>query len=72
METQVHFPLVSYLGGYWAMMVTNPPRGFDPEPHPGFHPAVTLARQLVYRRYGFQGNAVTKSGQSSVGPVKTT
>ncbi|KAJ0533543.1 hypothetical protein HanIR_Chr09g0409581 [Helianthus annuus] len=27
METQVQFPLVSYWGGYWAMMVTNPPRG---------------------------------------------
>ncbi|MFS7951386.1 hypothetical protein Hanom_Chr07g00594531 [Helianthus anomalus] len=27
METQVQFPLVSYWGGYWAMMVTNPSRG---------------------------------------------
>ncbi|MFS8004065.1 hypothetical protein Hanom_Chr13g01221291 [Helianthus anomalus] len=27
METQVQFPYVSYLGGYWAMMVTNPLRG---------------------------------------------
>ncbi|MFS7986427.1 hypothetical protein Hanom_Chr11g01010211 [Helianthus anomalus] len=26
-ETQVQFSLVSYLGGYWAMMVTNSPRG---------------------------------------------
>ncbi|MFS7962175.1 hypothetical protein Hanom_Chr08g00723571 [Helianthus anomalus] len=37
---------MSYCGGYWAMMVTNPPRGFDPEPHPGFHPDVTSARHL--------------------------
>ncbi|MFS7960074.1 hypothetical protein Hanom_Chr08g00698691 [Helianthus anomalus] len=38
MKTQVQFSLVSYWGGYWAMMVTNPPGGggFDPEPHPGF------------------------------------
>ncbi|MFS8011655.1 hypothetical protein Hanom_Chr14g01311611 [Helianthus anomalus] len=27
MEIQVQFLLVSYWGGYWAMMVTNPPRG---------------------------------------------
>ncbi|MFS7987620.1 hypothetical protein Hanom_Chr11g01025071 [Helianthus anomalus] len=27
METQVQFPLVSYWGGYWAMIVINPPRG---------------------------------------------
>ncbi|MFS7928651.1 hypothetical protein Hanom_Chr04g00323231 [Helianthus anomalus] len=26
-ETQVQFPLVSYWGRYWAMMVTIPPRG---------------------------------------------
>ncbi|KAF5791074.1 hypothetical protein HanRHA438_Chr09g0402101 [Helianthus annuus] len=26
-ETQVQFPFASYLGGYWAMMVTNPSRG---------------------------------------------
>ncbi|MFS7995185.1 hypothetical protein Hanom_Chr12g01115101 [Helianthus anomalus] len=24
---QVQFPLVPYWGGYWAIMVTNPPRG---------------------------------------------
>ncbi|KAF5796029.1 hypothetical protein HanXRQr2_Chr08g0346671 [Helianthus annuus] len=70
--TQVQFPLVSYWGGYWAMMVTNPPRGFDPETHPDFHPAVTSARLLVWRQYGFRGNAVTKSGQPSADPVKTT
>ncbi|MFS7982519.1 hypothetical protein Hanom_Chr10g00963881 [Helianthus anomalus] len=59
-------------GGYWAMMVTNPPRGFDSEPHPGFHPAVTSARHLVWRQYDFQQNAVMKSDQPSTGLVKTT
>ncbi|MFS7923229.1 hypothetical protein Hanom_Chr03g00258211 [Helianthus anomalus] len=49
METQVQFPLVSCCDGYWAMMETKPPRGVDPEPHPGFHPAVTSARLLVWR-----------------------
>ncbi|MFS7985075.1 hypothetical protein Hanom_Chr11g00994151 [Helianthus anomalus] len=60
------------LGGYWAMMVTNPPRGFAPKPHPGFHPAVTSARHLVWRQYGFRGNVVTKSDQHSTGTVKKT
>ncbi|MFS7947914.1 hypothetical protein Hanom_Chr06g00553751 [Helianthus anomalus] len=72
METQVQFSLVSYLGGYWETMVTTPPRGFDPESHPGFHPAVTLARLLVWRQFGFRGNGVIKSGQPNAGPVKTT
>ncbi|MFS8002978.1 hypothetical protein Hanom_Chr13g01208471 [Helianthus anomalus] len=47
------------------MMVTNPPMGLDPEPHPGFHSAVTSARHIVWRQYGFRGNAVTKSDQSN-------
>ncbi|MFS7933603.1 hypothetical protein Hanom_Chr04g00381801 [Helianthus anomalus] len=59
-KTQVPFLLVSYWGGYWAMMVTNPPRGFDPEPHTGFHPAITSASHLVWRHYDFRGNAVAK------------
>ncbi|MFS8019861.1 hypothetical protein Hanom_Chr15g01408661 [Helianthus anomalus] len=54
------------------MIVTNPSRGFDPEPHPSFHSVVTSGRHLVWRQYGFRGNAVTKSDQSSAGPVKST
>ncbi|MFS8021847.1 hypothetical protein Hanom_Chr16g01432301 [Helianthus anomalus] len=54
------------------MTVTNSPKGFDPEPHPGFHPAVTSARLLVWRQYGFRGNAVTKSDQPSTDPIKIT
>ncbi|MFS8011020.1 hypothetical protein Hanom_Chr14g01303911 [Helianthus anomalus] len=54
------------------MMVTNPPRGFNPEPHPGFHPAITSVSLLVWRQYGFRGNAITKSDQPSAGLVKTT
>ncbi|MFS7931010.1 hypothetical protein Hanom_Chr04g00350961 [Helianthus anomalus] len=42
------------------------------EPHPDFHAAVTSARHFVWRQYGFWGNAVTKSNQPSVGPVKIT
>ncbi|MFS7960668.1 hypothetical protein Hanom_Chr08g00705761 [Helianthus anomalus] len=49
METQVKFLFVSCRGGYWAMMVTNPPKGFDPEPHPVFHTVGTSARHLVWR-----------------------
>ncbi|MFS7985622.1 hypothetical protein Hanom_Chr11g01000681 [Helianthus anomalus] len=41
------------------------------EPHPGFHPAVTAARHLVWRQYGFRGNAITKSNQPNAGPIKT-
>ncbi|MFS8020670.1 hypothetical protein Hanom_Chr16g01418351 [Helianthus anomalus] len=55
----------------WAMMVTNPLRRFDLEPHLSFHPAVTSARQLVWSQYGFWRNIVTKSDQPSAGPVKT-
>ncbi|MFS7909678.1 hypothetical protein Hanom_Chr02g00097411 [Helianthus anomalus] len=36
-------------------------RGPESEPAPGFHPAVTLARFLVWRQYGFRGKAATKS-----------
>ncbi|MFS7948625.1 hypothetical protein Hanom_Chr06g00562071 [Helianthus anomalus] len=54
------------------MMVTNPPRGFDLEPHPGFHPTVTSARHLVWRQFSFRGNAITKSDQANADPVKTT
>ncbi|MFS7964595.1 hypothetical protein Hanom_Chr08g00752181 [Helianthus anomalus] len=72
METQVRFSLVLFFGGYWAMMVINPPRGFDLEPHLGFHPVVTSTRQLVWSQYGFRRNTVTKSGQPSADPVKTT
>ncbi|MFS7969403.1 hypothetical protein Hanom_Chr09g00808801 [Helianthus anomalus] len=54
------------------MMVTNPPRGFDPESHPGFHPTVISVSLLVWRQYGFPGDAVTKSDQPSTNPVKTT
>ncbi|MFS7895772.1 hypothetical protein Hanom_Chr00s003441g01712321 [Helianthus anomalus] len=54
------------------MMVTNPPRGFDPEPHAGFHPTVTSMRLLVWKQYRFQGNVVTKSDQLSASPIKTT
>ncbi|MFS7956637.1 hypothetical protein Hanom_Chr07g00656901 [Helianthus anomalus] len=36
-------------------------RGPEPEPVPGFHPAVTLARLLVWRQNGFRGKAGTKS-----------
>ncbi|MFS7972233.1 hypothetical protein Hanom_Chr09g00842301 [Helianthus anomalus] len=53
-------------------MVTNQSRGFDLEPHPGFHPAVNSARHLVWRQYGFWGNVVTKSDQPSAGPIKIT
>ncbi|MFS7989667.1 hypothetical protein Hanom_Chr11g01049571 [Helianthus anomalus] len=54
------------------MVVTNLLRGFDPKPHPDFHPAVTSARHLMWRQYGFRGNVVTKFDQPSAGPVKTT
>ncbi|MFS8025075.1 hypothetical protein Hanom_Chr16g01470681 [Helianthus anomalus] len=43
----------------------------EPEPAPGFHPAVTLARLIVWRQNGFRGKAVTKS-DTSADPVKTS
>ncbi|MFS8000295.1 hypothetical protein Hanom_Chr12g01176671 [Helianthus anomalus] len=43
---------------------------FDPEPHLGFHPAVTSTSHLVWRQYGFRGNAVTKSDQTSAGRLR--
>ncbi|MFS7940371.1 hypothetical protein Hanom_Chr05g00463671 [Helianthus anomalus] len=46
-------------------------RGPEPEPAPGFHPAVILASLLVWRQNGFRGKAVTKS-DTSADPVKTT
>ncbi|MFS7981634.1 hypothetical protein Hanom_Chr10g00953271 [Helianthus anomalus] len=54
------------------MIVTNPPRGFGPELHHGFHPVVTSVRHIVWRQYGFRMNAVTKSDQPSANPIKTT
>ncbi|MFS7989681.1 hypothetical protein Hanom_Chr11g01049711 [Helianthus anomalus] len=63
---------MSYWGGFWAMVVTNLLRGFDPKPHPGFHSTVTSARHLIWRQYGFRVNVVTKSDKPSAGPVKTT
>ncbi|MFS7888411.1 hypothetical protein Hanom_Chr00s000001g01594711 [Helianthus anomalus] len=42
-------------------LVDTKDRGPEPEPTPGFHPSVTLARFLVWRQYGFRGKAVTKS-----------
>ncbi|MFS7942289.1 hypothetical protein Hanom_Chr06g00486641 [Helianthus anomalus] len=53
-------------------MVTNSSSGFDPEPYPGFHPTVTSTSHLVWRPYGFRGNAVTKSDQTNACPVKKT
>ncbi|MFS8010171.1 hypothetical protein Hanom_Chr14g01293951 [Helianthus anomalus] len=67
LETRVRSPLVTFGGK------GNDGEGLRPEPEPtsGFHPAVTLARLLVWRQYGFRGKVVTKS-DSSAGPVKTT